>query len=358
MDTSLPTIGICGGGNLSHAMAAWLSRSGYPVRIVTRRPQDWGTQLSGHFYDKGDSVVPMLGVSGDYASLADCRFIFVSGPRFAIPPICAALKPHLCPDQLLVIAPGTPEVQKMEGDELWQDQPIIALYKVPLICRTETYGHEVSILGGRALNRAWLSAKASEHDLATLEDMFSTPIARLTSAWPFLLTNSNPLLHPSRMVRLFHNYSQGVTYDRNFYFYGEWGQDSSELYLAADAELLEICAKCPGMVIGKDIVPITEYYESQDAAALTRKLRSIESLKCIHSPMAHTANGWIPDFSSRYFTEDVPYGTALICQYARQLGVSTPTLDYYVQWNQDMLKLASQLSSSRLQYSQYCSDNR
>lgn len=331
-------IGICGGGSLAHAMAAWLSRSGHGVRIVTRRPEAWGNTLLGHFFDGKDTEVPLLSVSADMGTLADCGVIFVTGPRFAIRPLCTALHPHLRHDQLVVIVPGTPEVGHMENAPEWKEQPMMALYKVPLVCRTAVYGHAVQVLGSRALNRVWVSPAAQDDDTAMLETMFETPLVRLSSTWPFLLTNSNPLLHPSRMTCLFADYDEGVTYERQFLFYEEWGIESSELYLAADAELLRICEQCPGMSIGTDILPVTEYYESADAAALTRKLRSIESLKGIGAPMVRLGERWIPDFSSRYFTEDIPYGTAPICDYARTLNIDTPVLDRFVAWNTSMLQ--------------------
>lgn len=338
MNSLHPRVGICGGGSLSHAMAAWLSRAGYQVRIVTRRPEAWDNKLTAHFFDGKEAVVPLLSVSSSMATLADCGIILVSGPRFAIRPLCDALKPHLNENQLLVIAPGTPEVGRMEQDPTWANRPMMALYKVPFVCRASVYGHEVQVLGSRDINRVWVSPAAQSWDTGILEAMFSTPLVRLNSAWPFLLTNSNPLLHPSRMMRLFADYDEGVTYARHFLFYEEWGTDSSELYLAADAELLHLCERCPGMTIGTDIVPVTEYYESPDAETLTRKIRSISAFKGIRSPMIAVGDRWIPDFASRYFTEDIPYGTALICDYARTLGIETPVLDSFVRWNSSMLK--------------------
>lgn len=332
-----PTIGICGGGNLSHAMAAWLSRGGYPVRLVTRRPEEWGVELQAHFFDGEDRSVRLLSVSADAATLVDCALILISGPRYAIAPLCEKLLPHLSPEQAVVIAPGTPDLLRMEKDLRWRGQPLLGLYKVPFICRTERYGHAVSVLGSRNMNRIWLSASAREQDALLLAKMFDTPLERLSSAWPFLLTNSNPLLHPSRLCQLFSDFDENRLYDRNFLFYEEWGVESSELYMAADAELLSVCERCPGMIIGKDIIPVTEYYESPTPELLTKKIRSITAFKGIKSPMKRRGKGWVPDFSSRYFTEDIPFGTSLICEYARHLKVDTPVLDSFVQWNQAML---------------------
>lgn len=79
------------------------------------------------------------------------------------------------------------------------------------------------------------------------------------------------------------------------------------------------------------IPPILEYYECTDASSLTRKIRSIEAFKVVKSPMKLTDSGWIPDYSSRYFTEDFPYGLKFIKMLAEG-KVDTPTIDKVLAW--------------------------
>ena len=65
-----------------------------------------------------------------------------------------------------------------------------------------------------------------------------------------------------------------------------------------------------------------------------QKLRGIEAFKGIRSPMIRLSNGtWVPDLSSRYFTEDIPYGTRLIKNYALIKGIDTPIIDYFLAWH-------------------------
>ena len=45
----------------------------------------------------------------------------------------------------------------MAEDASWTSSvSLMGIYKVPLICRTLEYGHSVSILGSRPLNRIWV----------------------------------------------------------------------------------------------------------------------------------------------------------------------------------------------------------
>ena len=80
------------------------------------------------------------------------------------------------------------------------------------------------------------------------------------------------------------------------------------------------------------IPTILDYYESTDAASLTRKLRSIQAFKGILAPMKTVEGGFVPDFSSRYFTEDFPYGLRIIQQQARKHQIPVPTIDRVMGW--------------------------
>ena len=41
---------------------------------------------------------------------------------------------------------------------------------------------------------------------------------------------------------------------------------------------------------------------------------------------------YVPDFQSRYFTEDFPYGLRIIQDLARKHQVNTPTIDQVLAW--------------------------
>lgn len=330
-------ITLCGGGNLTHAQAAYLARKGHRIHIFTRKPERWSTSLKARYFDGDERQVQLADVSDSPDIIAKSNVVIISQPRYAIKEVSEKILPYLSDDTLLVYAPGTPELLEQEKDLRWQARKYCALHKVPFISRTTQYGHAVSVLSSRKVNRIWFSKKEMAVYTPLLEGLFDTPLVQLTSAFPFLLTNSNPLLHPSRLAVLFKNYKAGVYYPRNYLFYEEWTQESSELYMQADLELLRICEKCPEMTIGKDIVPVTEYYASPTAAALTKKINSIAAFKGILSPMKQVQQGWVPDFASRYFTEDIEWGTKPITDYARTLGIATPTLDSFIHWSNALM---------------------
>jgi hypothetical protein len=56
--------------------------------------------------------------------------------------------------------------------------------------------------------------------------------------------------------------------------------------------------------------------------------------------MKETAEGFVPDLHSRYFTEDFPYGLDLLRQLAKEKNVNTPTMDEVQRWGQQMIRYA------------------
>jgi len=51
--------------------------------------------------------------------------------------------------------------------------------------------------------------------------------------------------------------------------------------------------------------------------------------------MKEADGGWIPDFSSRYFTADYPYGLKIIRDIAVLFDVKTPNVDIVWNWHKN-----------------------
>ena len=105
--------------------------------------------------------------------------------------------------------------------------------------------------------------------------------------------------------------------------------------IACDREFHQILSALPVEI--EQIPTLLDYYESTDAISLTRKIRSIDAFKGILTPMKQVKNGYIPDFESRYFLEDIPFGLLIIKSIAEILQVKTPNIDKILLWGQTMI---------------------
>lgn len=176
-----------------------------------------------------------------------------------------------------------------------------------------------------------------------MENLFLTPTKALDSHYEACLSNSNPLLHPSRLFTMWSEWRPGIVFPTVGMFYEEWTDEASEVYISMDRELhqlLDVLPVRPGC-----LPTVLEYYESTDVASLTRKLRSIKAFHGIKMPMreAGDGNGYVPDLRSRYFTEDFPYGLDIIRATAQRHHISTPTMDRIHEWGEKMQRYATEL---------------
>ena len=164
----------------------------------------------------------------------------------------------------------------------------------------------------------------------TIEQLFHTPTQLLQSHYEASLTNSNPLLHPSRLYTLWKDWHEGIVYDKNPYFYADWTLEAAQLYIDMDAEFQTLLRTLP--VRSEAIPDVLTYYESHDAASLAHKLRTIPAFQGILSPMKEVEGGFLPDFHSRYFTEDFPFGMRFIIELAQEKGVQIPKIKEVYEW--------------------------
>ena len=217
-------------------------------------------------------------------------------------------------------------------------QPLWGFQRVPFISRVETYGQSAHLLGYKEAHNIAVEQVGEADKRAFAELMatwFERPVRLLHNYYEASLTNSNPLLHTSRLYTMFGGENEGRTYDRMLLFYEEWTEEAADLYIKMDEEFFRLLSLLP---VEQGYLPTAlNYYESHDAASLARKLSSIQGFKGITSPMKQTAGGWVADYSSRHFTEDFPFGLKYIWQLAHEKGVSCPYIDRVYAWGMSKL---------------------
>ena len=78
-------------------------------------------------------------------------------------------------------------------------------------------------------------------------------------------------------------------------------------------------------------------YDTTNAAGMTDKIQSIESLSTISSLMSQVEGGWVPDFGSRYFTEDFPFGLRTLYELAINKNVECPNINNVYKWGLSLI---------------------
>lgn len=329
------TVCICGGGSLGHVIAGWLSaRNHATVNILTSRPQEWsheitvdtpeGTTLEG-------KISKISNMPEDVVPLADVVLLCL--PGFLIKGELEQLKPYLSLKAFVGSVFSSTgfffEAQKVLSDK----QPLWGFQRVPFISRVEEYGKSANLLGYKNAHNIAVesvSDKEKASFASLIQEWFERPVNLLKNYYEASLTNSNPLLHTSRLYTMFGGENDGKVYSRMQLFYEEWTEEAASLYIKMDEEFFRLLKVLP---VTEGYLPTAlNYYDSYDAKSLAEKLSSIKGFKGITSPMVKVANGWVADFSSRYFTEDFPYGLKYIWQLAHKKGISCPNIDKVYAW--------------------------
>lgn len=327
------TIAVIGGGNVGTQFACICAARGSEVRIYTSRSNEFSNELE--LVDEfGHVVRGRISLASDdmKAVLDGADIIFVTNPAFMLEDIAGKMLPYIHDGQILIVLPGTGGAEFAFHDCLRKGAVLCGVQRVPAVARLEEYGKRVRCEG---LRKEMFLASIPRRYSSDISDFISMllgiPCTPLPSYLCVTLTPSNPILHTTRLRTLFEDYSDGVIYERCPLFYGEWSDKSSDLLLKCDRELQDMT----GLMDKADLTSVRSlkiHYESDDVQSLTSKLRSIESLHNIPTPMIAVEGGFIPDLGSRYFKADFPYGLAILESFAEVLSYDAVNIRETMEW--------------------------
>ena len=329
---------IVGGGNVGTQFAVHCSEKGNTVTLFTSRPERFSKELrivdaQGNLLHSG--IVSATDDPADAFSAAE--LIFITTPSFMADEVAGKILPHVKKGAFIGFVPGTGGYECAFHDALKKGCILFGLQRVPSVARLRKYGDTVCAVGYRAkLHLAAIPSAMTKRCCELVSDMLDMPCEGLANYLNVTLTPSNPILHTSRLYSLFCDYAEGRAYPRVPLFYEEWNDESSERLFRCDDELQKVCAALADFDLTQ-VRSLKEHYESDTPQKLTQKIRSIESFRGISTPMVAKEGGYIPDFSSRYFTADFPYGLAILRQIAAFCAVATPAMDEIYAWYEQIV---------------------
>lgn len=331
----MKTICICGGGSLGHVVAGWLSSHQHAnVNILTNHPEKWnknividtpeGSRLYGeisNISNNPEDVIPSSDV------------ILLCLPGFLIKKELIRIKPFIS-NRAFIGSVFSSTGFFFEAKEIFDEkQPLWGFQRVPFISRVNEYGKSAHLLGFKDEYKIAIENVSDEDQgvfVSIIQEWFERPVRLLKNYYEASLTNSNPLLHTSRLYTMFGGENEGKIYTRIPLFYEEWTEAAAELYIKMDEEFFRLLKVLP---VSEGFLPTAlDYYESYDAKSLVAKLSSIQGFKGIASPVIQTCGGYLPDYESRYFTEDFPYGLKYIWQLAHENNISCQNIDLVYEW--------------------------
>eukprot|EP00756_Hemistasia_phaeocysticola_P000670 Hpha_TRINITY_DN10489_c0_g1::TRINITY_DN10489_c0_g1_i2::g.193307::m.193307 len=226
---------------------------------------------------------------------------------------------------------------------------LAGMASLPYVCRAVEYGRKVMLYGlkergGVATLPSW---KVGEVAQAVSEIVGVKEVYRFPSFVVNTLTPTNPIMHTGRNYGLFGPYAKEKVYTRNPGFYDECDEVSGEWLSKLDAENQKIAAAADRLIpgsVGGQVLPLNKYMKWSYTDDITKWdtprdcYRTNRALAGLGGPMKKQSDGtFVPDYTSRYFTEDIPYGLLANKGLAELLGVPTPAINEVIAWAGDKL---------------------
>lgn len=327
---------IIGGGSLGHVCAGVFSSMGVKVNILSQHPRLWNKVINVIDVNNKQYVGEINSVSSDpECVIPNSDMVFLCLPGFLIEQTLQSIKPYLSSEIVVGSIVCSTGFFFYAHKILHKDTPLFGFQRTPFIARVAEYGKNAKLLGYKnEVAIACENINDIESFRSRIERLFITPTKLLGSFYEASLTNSNPILHTGRLYSMWKDWD-GIAYDHNILFYKEWDNEASECIIAMDNEFFNLLSLLP---VDKTNLPsLLDYYESTDAQSLTKKISSIPAFQTIKSPMKEVENGWIPDFESRYFTEDFPYGLKFIKVLTDQYNIDAPTINKVYEWGMNII---------------------
>ena len=328
-------ITIIGGGNIGTLLLGDLSTyRGVTLQLLTSKPEQWSHDID--VYDQGGK----LEYSGHIDRISDrpeeiisnADLIISTVPSHIFPQIMEKIKAYIRPGTWLGVMPGSGGCEFICQDLLAKGCILFGFQRVHGIARIKEYGKSVYDLGKKKkLFIAAIPSHKTEDICAVLGDLLKIECRVLPNYLNVTLTPSNPILHTTRLYSMFHDYREGIYWEEPIGFYDEWTDEASRLLLACDQELQTLCGELKGLDLS-GVRSLRQHYEAATPEQMTAKIRSIKAFKGIKTPMIKTESGYLPDYGSRYFLEDFPYGLCIIKSFAEVLKLKTPSIDQILHW--------------------------
>lgn len=327
-------ITIIGAGNIGTQFAVAFAEKGHEVTMFTSKVSVVKKELC--MLDENNVIIKrgrLKKITNEIEeAINDAEYIFITYPAFLLKDISELLLEYVKPGMKIGVIPGTGGAEFFFSRHMKKGVSFFGLQRVPGVARLVEYGKSVRVSGMRdVLHLAAMPHSAAKEIAQLIQNVFERKCEILPNYLSVTLTPSNPILHTTRLKTLFEDYVPGKVYQKNSLFYQEWSEESSELLLHCDSELQQVCRAIKGLDLS-NVRSLKMHYESETITELTLKLRNIKSLQGLFSPMRKVDEGYIPDFQSRYFTADFPYGLSIIFQFAQIVGVSVPYIKETLEW--------------------------
>lgn len=327
---------IIGGGNIGILMAAEISKKA-EVSVFTTKAEIWSPSVD--VFDNNEKFLfssNAINFTDDLReSTKNTDIIFITYPSYMFEELAKRLFQYIEGSVYIGVVPGSGGAEFAFKKLINNGCKLFGLQRVHSIARIKEVGKSVYMLGRK--DQVFLSSVPFEYtDKAKrlIEYFLEMQCVVLPNYLNITLTPSNPILHTTRLYSMFKNWNPDVVYPSDLLFYESWDNQSSEILLKCDEEVQKLCRAIPLDL--NEVKSLKAHYEVDGVESMTDKISSIPAFRGLKTPMKQVKNGYIPDFSSRYFTADFAYGLKVIKDIGELFTLQTPNINSVWKWYLDI----------------------
>jgi opine dehydrogenase len=381
---------LCSGSSGSHVLAADLGRrEDFELRLLTRNPEAWSERIECEEHRIASDTLPFVssprvesyagtlaGIYGWESAAEACEgadIIVLACPVHCHRPLLERVLPALDSRRPTILGSlfaqgGFDWIYRELCEEL--DIPadrhtLFGLKRYPFLCRKERYGHSVSLFGRFPRIVAGFAGNPALVDEARelLARMFEKPVTVLPAFVSCTLSLSNQVLHPGIGAAILRDYVPGLTrFSGPVPFYGSCTPAAVDSMLRMAHEIMsvgEALERSMGLSLteqfGADPVFRTYVHwrrlvgrrlEGRHGYELLRNhvcdllIRGNRRLEPAGFPLvpADDGSGFVPNFGSRFWLDDIPHGLCVVYGIGAILGVAMPEVRKMILLHQGWMK--------------------
>lgn len=326
---------IVGGGHIGTTLTCYIKHTHpqYRVGLFTRRPEGFSVDLKCNDIEQELSYQIKPDVVSNQPDIAakDADIVFIALPHFAVEKAFADIAPYVSKDAMIGVIPGGGGCEFFFNKYFTTSQTLFGFQRVPFTAKLQEYGKETNLKSWKPFSV--VGTLPSNRIKQVCERIESCGLKTQAAAnyLEIALTPTNPILHTSRTYEIFGSYNREHVFNEKLKFYVGWTDGASKTLFAMDRELHELLDAMSDIDTSA-IRPLSEHYESPTIEAMTNKINSIATFQTVYAPMKPYQDGFVADLSSRMFTEDFPWGLAVIRSYFDYFDVPAPTMDKVLGW--------------------------
>eukprot|EP00929_Paragymnodinium_shiwhaense_P000143 TRINITY_DN100389_c0_g1_i1.p1 TRINITY_DN100389_c0_g1~~TRINITY_DN100389_c0_g1_i1.p1 ORF type:complete len:414 (+),score=85.69 TRINITY_DN100389_c0_g1_i1:76-1317(+) len=351
-------VGIIGGGNASHALAALFPSRGIQTSWLASYKDEAerikaGMAEQGHilanFASHNEPAGLVTGapdvISKDAADvIPDCKVLVLPLPSLAYADVLKEIAPHIKPGTFIAVTPGQGGFNWLAHEALGEkakDVTLFAVLPMPFNCRIKEFGKSVDVQTFKRRYRvAALPPDNMDRVLEISNALFgpSEPVGHFLSATLYPI---NAIIHPQRLYCLCEGLREGRVehLPENPLFYESMDQASVDMMDAVNKELIAIGQALRDQGLDVQVPHIYDFlswvYSEAKISNMVELFANNDAYKGFRCPFVKVEDDkFLPDYNNRYFQEDIPFGLCIYKGVADIAGIDTPNMDKVLAWAQ------------------------